>query len=75
MECLDGKNARFGHVFLGRSDAGHAAQAHLLAGRPVYYCCDDCPAEIIREWPDSRRELVSVREDGKMVNVRPIRRG
>ena len=56
-------------------DDGQAAASHLLAGRPIYYCCDQYPLEIVREWPDGFRELVSVSSDGKVVKVRTIERG
>jgi hypothetical protein len=51
-------------------DDGQAVASHLRAGHPVYYCCDEYPLEIVREWPNGFRELVSVSSDGKIVNVR-----
>jgi hypothetical protein len=46
---------------------GLAAQEHLRAGRPIFYCDDEFgDDDIIREWPDGSRELVTVDEDGKV---------
>jgi hypothetical protein len=45
---------------------GSAAQQHLRAGRPIYYCDDEFCDSLIREWPDGARELVIVDGDGKL---------
>jgi hypothetical protein len=56
-------------------DDGQAAASHLRSGRPIYYCCDEYPTEIVREWPDGSRELVSVDAFGNIINVRNTVRG
>jgi hypothetical protein len=43
-----------------RHDDGDAAKSHLAAGHSVYYRDDGFPDGIVREWPDGRRELVSI---------------
>lgn len=44
---------------LAREDDGQAAQAHLTAGRPIYYgTADTPPGHAVKEYPDGRRELV-----------------
>jgi hypothetical protein len=40
------------------SDTGEAAKAHLAAGRPIYYMDPAYPDQIVKEYPDGRRELV-----------------
>ena len=47
-----------------RRDAEHAAQEHLLAGNPVYFCDDSVPCGIIRQWPEGQMDLVHVDENG-----------
>jgi len=53
-------------------DDGQAAASHLRAGHPIYYCREEYPEEIIREWPSGVLELVTVNENGEIVNVRPL---
>lgn len=53
------------------SDDGAAAKAHLAAGRPIYYCEDAYPDEMVRKWFDGRRELVKVTEAGNIWSIRP----
>jgi len=43
---------------------GAAAAAHLAAGRPIYYRDEQPPHPLLRKWPDGRREVVSVDDDG-----------
>jgi hypothetical protein len=47
-----------------RRDDGAAAESHLAAGLPVYYCLDDFSDDIVREWPDGRKDLVQVSDAG-----------
>ncbi|CCD29355.1 conserved hypothetical protein [Candidatus Glomeribacter gigasporarum BEG34] len=54
------------------NDDGQAAQSHLSAGRPIYYCDDRYPDDFIREWPDGRRELISVDDTGKISVIRSL---
>ncbi len=52
-------------------DDGQAAQSHLDAGRPIYYCEDAYPDEMVREWPGGNRELVTVALDGTILRAKP----
>lgn len=52
-------------------DDGQAAQAHLDAGHPIYYCEDAYPDEMVRKWPDGHLELVTVTYDGSISRTRP----
>jgi hypothetical protein len=60
---------------LMKPDDGAAAKAHLAAGRPIYYCEDAYPDEMVRKWPDGRRELVKVTEAGNVWSIRPYPEG
>ena len=42
------------------ADDGRAAKAHLAAGRPVYYGDPKYPGQIVREFPDGHREIVTI---------------
>lgn len=53
-------------------DDGRAAREHLEAGRPVFYCDEKYPSEIIREWPDGKRDLGIVTPGGEFQTVRPL---
>ncbi|HAT33012.1 MAG TPA: hypothetical protein DCW29_19855 [Janthinobacterium sp.] len=58
---------RFWKVFtraLAADDVAAAAKSHLAAGRPITYVDDEYPDELVRKWPDGRRELVDVAADG-----------
>jgi len=51
-------------------DDGEAARAHLASGRPIFYCDDEISLSyIVREWPDGRRDLVDVGQNGDVVVV------
>lgn len=54
------------------NDDGAAAKAHLAAGNPIYYCDDRYPGEIVKEFPDGRRQIVVMRGQGKVEVVRDI---
>lgn len=41
-------------------DDGQAAKAHLAAGRAIYYGDPAYPGQIVREYPDGRRQLVEI---------------
>lgn len=56
-------------------DDGQAAKGHLAAGRPIYYCEDAYSEEMIRKWPDGRRELVKIDANGGVVVTRQLPRG
>jgi hypothetical protein len=53
-----------------RCDDGAAAKSHLATGLPIYYCHDDFSDDIVREWPDGRKELVQVSDAGDIMYVR-----
>ena len=52
-------------------DDGAAAQAHLDAGRPIYYREDGIEG-CIREWPGGRREIVTIDNSNVIHVVRPL---
>lgn len=55
------------------NDDGQAARSHLEAGRPIYYGDDpQYPEEIIREYPDGRRQIVGVNERHEIYAIRDI---
>jgi hypothetical protein len=54
------------------NDDGRAAMEHLAAGRAIYYGDEMYPDEIVREWPDGRRELVAVSAEGEVIVIREI---
>ena len=39
-------------------DAGEAAQAHLAAGRAIYYGDPAYPGAVVKQYPDGHRQLV-----------------
>lgn len=49
-----------------------AAQQHLAAGRPIYYGDSAFPDGLVKKYPDGRKQLVSVSEDGKITVIRDI---
>jgi hypothetical protein len=51
--------------------AKQAAQAHLDTDRPIYYCEDAYPDEMVRQWPDGNRELVTLALDGTVLRAKP----
>lgn len=53
-------------------DDGLAAQQHLAAGRPIYYGDADYPEGLVKKYPDGRKQLVSVSEDGKITVIRDL---
>ena len=53
-------------------DDGLAAKQHLAAGRPIYYGDSDFPEGLVKKYPDGRRQLVSVSEDGNIAVIRDI---
>lgn len=40
------------------SDSGEAAKNHLAAGHPIYYGDSAYPNQVVKQYPDGRRELV-----------------
>lgn len=43
-----------------QQDDGRAAKEHLDAGRSIYYGDPGYPGQIIKEFPDGRRQLVEI---------------
>jgi hypothetical protein len=40
------------------SDTGEAVKQHLAAGRPIYYADPAYPEQVVKQFPDGRRQLV-----------------
>lgn len=55
-----------------RHDDGAAAQAHLRAGRPIYYVDYRFENEMVRKWPDGTQDLVTLDKVGQVVGVRRV---
>jgi len=53
-------------------DDGRAVREHLEEGRPVFYCDDQYPSEIIREWPNGKRDLGIVTPAGQFEMLRVL---
>ena len=51
---------------------GLAARQHLAAGRPIYYGDADYPEGLVKKYPDGRKQLVSVSNDGKITVIRDL---
>ena len=47
-------------------------EGQLAAGVPISYEDDDYPGEIVREYPDGRREIIDFDEEGREIVVRTI---
>ena len=47
-------------------------QEHLDAGYPIYYENPDFPGYVIKEYPDGRRELLTVTDLGEITSVRDL---
>lgn len=50
-------------------DDGKTARSHLAAGQWISYVDPAYPDEIVREWPDGRREFVELDDQGRIVPV------
>lgn len=50
-------------------DDGEAARSHLAAGRWISYVDPEYPDDLVREWPDGRREFVEVDDQGQITPV------
>ncbi len=46
------------------NDRGEAARAHLAAGNPIYHTDENFPNQLVRQWPNGTRELVSIDKTG-----------
>lgn len=49
-----------------------AAKAHLAAGRAIYYGDPQYPGQIVKEYPDGRRQLVNIDENSVVTVIREI---
>lgn len=47
-------------------------EAQLASGVPISYEDDAFPGEIVREYPDGRREIIDFDDDGREIGVRSI---
>lgn len=56
-------------------DDGRAALEHLASGRPVFYCLDDYPDDIVKEYPNGDVEIINCDMSGKEKHVKWIKRG
>jgi len=54
------------------NDDGRAAKEHLAAGRAIYYKNEKYPGELVREWPDGRREIVVISAKREVNVIREI---
>lgn len=68
MKPKCGNSGYLSSVSLGDGAAG---ESHLHAGRPIYYCDDDFVDEVVRKWPDGRKDLVFVGHTGEILTSRP----
>lgn len=55
-----------------RFDDGLAAKAHLAAGRAIYYDDSQYPDQIVKEYPDGRRQLVDSDEQSVVTVIKEI---
>ncbi len=60
--------ARLGKIL----KAGGAAQMHLAAGRAIYYGDPRYPGQIVKEYPDGRRQLVAIDEQNVVTVIKEI---
>lgn len=70
-EAMDeAEEKRLWNAFVKQAAEGDdsAAREHLAAGRSIVYEADDLGGRMVREWPDGRREFISIADDGT-VNV------
>ena len=49
-----------------------AAKAHLAAGRAIYYGDPRYPGQIVKEYPDGRRQLVHIDEKSVVTVIKEI---
>ncbi|SPD63010.1 conserved protein of unknown function [Cupriavidus taiwanensis] len=55
-----------------RNDSGDAARAHLKMGNPIYYSDVELPASIVREWPNGKREIVTIDTSGYVKVIKSL---
>ncbi|MEO8121214.1 MAG: hypothetical protein ABI606_18065 [Rhodoferax sp.] len=55
------------------SDDGMAAKAHLAAGRAIYNGDPQYPGQIVKQYPDGRRQFVSIDEKSAVTVIRDIK--
>jgi hypothetical protein len=54
------------------NDDGQAAKQHLAAGRPIYYGDARYPGQVMKEFPDGRKQLVAVSDKGEISVIRDL---
>lgn len=54
------------------NDEGQAARSHLQRGFPIYYSDSEYPDDIIRKYPDGRRQIVGIKPDGEIYVIRDL---
>lgn len=54
------------------NDDGQAAKQHLAAGHPIYYVDPAYPGQIVRKFPDGRRQIVVMLGKGQVEVVREL---
>jgi len=62
--------AAFEHALISEHDS--AGGTHLQDGRPIFYCDERFPAHFVRKWPDGRRELIAVEDNGLVSSLCPL---
>lgn len=67
----DGQDQQWTQLEFELDSGEENAAVARAAGDPVYYCEDAYPDEMVREWPDGRKELVRVSYEGKVMRARP----
>ena len=69
----EGDQSVLSREILRLADISAATRAYLLSQGPILYVDEaQFPGEIVREWPDGRREIVRRNNDGELVVVRTI---
>ena len=55
-----------------RDDDGAEAKRILAAGRAIYISDDAFPGQVIKKYPDGRREIVRLDENGNDIVIRKL---
>ncbi|MRR50426.1 MAG: hypothetical protein EG825_05855 [Rhodocyclaceae bacterium] len=54
------------------NDDGLAAKQHLAAGRAIYYGDERYPEGLVKEYPDGRKQLVTIDVQRKVTVLRDL---
>lgn len=60
------------HILDNLDDDGAEALRHLAAGRAIYYWDECYPDDVVKEFPDGRRQLVTFKDDDTEVVIRDL---